>query len=205
MASAGCGGPSTGSPAASTASGALPPPTFSKSVDLRLLSGSVRVKLPGAGGFVALQAARQVPLGTVIDVRAGVVRLSAAYPLASQFAVADFRSGVFEVLQDPAGKGLTDLRVQNTEAERVACGSGHAPSRELTGRQLGLLLGDGRGAFRTDGEFSAATVRGTAWGVRNRCDGTLTVVRRGIVLVTDFRLHKNVILHAGQTYLAKAR
>ena len=45
---------------------------------------------------------------------------------------------------------------------------------------------------------------GTNWGVRDRCDGTLTVVRTGVVVVTDFRLHKNVIVRAGQTYLATA-
>jgi hypothetical protein len=40
--------------------------------------------------------------------------------------------------------------------------------------------------------------------VRDRCDGTLTVVRQGVVAVRDFRLHKTVIVRAGQTYLAKA-
>jgi hypothetical protein len=47
-------------------------------------------------------------------------------------------------------------------------------------------------------------VRGTDWGVRDRCDGTLTVVRKGVVDVRDFVLHKNVIVRAGQTYLARA-
>ena len=69
---------------------------------------------------------------------------------------------------------------------------------------LGLLRGVAKGRFRTTGRFSAATVRGTDWGVRDRCDGTLTVVRQGVVLVTDFRLHTTVAVRAGQTYLAKA-
>ena len=71
-------------------------------------------------------------------------------------------------------------------------------------RVLGLLRGTAKGRFRTTGRFAAATVRGTDWGVRDRCDGTLTVVRRGVVAVRDFRLHKTVIVRAGQTYLAKA-
>ena len=50
---------------------------------------------------------------------------------------------------------------------------------------------------------SAATVLGTDWGVRDRCDGTLTVVRTGVVVVRDFGRRQNVIVHAGQTYLAK--
>jgi hypothetical protein len=69
---------------------------------------------------------------------------------------------------------------------------------------LGLLRGTAKGRFRTTGRFAAATVRGTDWGVRDRCDGTLTVVRRGVVVVRDFRRHRTVVVRAGQTYLAKA-
>ena len=54
------------------------------------------------------------------------------------------------------------------------------------------------------GRFSAATVLGTNWGVRDRCDGTLTVVREGVVSVRDFVQHKTVVVRTGQTYLAKA-
>jgi hypothetical protein len=40
--------------------------------------------------------------------------------------------------------------------------------------------------------------------VRNRCDGTLTIVRQGVVAVTDFVTHKTIVLHTGQRFLAKA-
>ncbi len=40
--------------------------------------------------------------------------------------------------------------------------------------------------------------------MRDRCDGTLTVVRKGVMLVRDFRLQQNVMVRAGHTYLAKA-
>ena len=43
------------------------------------------------------------------------------------------------------------------------------------------LWGDGKGKFRTKGQFSSATVRGTKWVVIDRCDGTLTRVVRGSV------------------------
>ena len=66
------------------------------------------------------------------------------------------------------------------------------------------LINPGFQAVRGLGRFSAATVLGTNWGVRDRCDGTLTVVRTGVVVVTDFSLHRNVTVRAGQTYLAKA-
>jgi hypothetical protein len=101
--------------------------------------------------------------------------------------------------------------VLRDKAARSACGApapvaGHNAARAaaLGARILGLLRGTAKGRFRTVGRFSAATVRGTNWGVRDRCDGTLTVVRSGVVVVTDFRLHRSVIVRAGHTYLAKA-
>ena len=63
--------------------------------------------------------------------------------------------------------------------------------------------GGGR-RFRTRGRHSAATVRGTFWETSDRCDGTLTRVRRGRVVVRDFRLRRNVLVRAGRSYLARA-
>jgi hypothetical protein len=61
-----------------------------------------------------------------------------------------------------------------------------------------------RGRFRTKGHFSYGTPRGTVWDTIDRCDGTLTVVHRGVVAVFDFGLRKTIIVHAGHSYLAKA-
>ena len=58
---------------------------------------------------------------------------------------------------------------------------------------------------RTKGRYSAATVLGTKWTVADRCDGTLTHDITDSVAVTDFVHHKTIVLHAGQSYLAKAR
>jgi hypothetical protein len=66
------------------------------------------------------------------------------------------------------------------------------------------LRGRGRGRYRTRGRYSAATVRGTDYTVEDRCDGTLTKVRRGVVSVRDFRRRRTVIVRAGRSYLARA-
>ena len=39
--------------------------------------------------------------------------------------------------------------------------------------------------------------------ITDRCDGTLTKVRRGVVVVRDFRLRRTIIVRAGESYLAK--
>jgi hypothetical protein len=46
-------------------------------------------------------------------------------------------------------------------------------------------------------------VRGTEWDTVDRCDGTLTRVKRGAVVVTDFRRRVNITVRAGASYLAK--
>ena len=67
-----------------------------------------------------------------------------------------------------------------------------------------LTASDNHGSFRTKGRYSAATVRGTQWVTEDRCDGTLTKVKRGKVSVVDFHTRKTITLHAGQHYLARA-
>jgi hypothetical protein len=47
-------------------------------------------------------------------------------------------------------------------------------------------------------------VRGTIWLVEDRCEGTNTRVRRGVVAVRDFKRKKTVSVKAGHSYLARA-
>jgi hypothetical protein len=175
-------------------------------VNLRRISGQISIELPATDRAVALPGARQVPVGTVVDASAGVVRLTAELAMLGKFNAGDFQAGVFKILQDGAEHGLTELQIRDTVSAATACGhtGGPVSSRRLSTRLLGLLLGNAHGSFRTLGEFSAATVRGTKWGVRNRCDGTLTIVRRGVVIVTDFALHKSFAVAAGHSFLAAA-
>ena len=46
-------------------------------------------------------------------------------------------------------------------------------------------------------------MRGTKWTIADRCDGTLTRDLTDSVAVMDFVRHKTIILHAGQSYLAR--
>ena len=63
-----------------------------------------------------------------------------------------------------------------------------------------LGASDNHGSFRTKGRYSSATVRGTQWAVADRCDGTLTKVKRGRVSVVDFHTGKTTTLGAGQSF-----
>ena len=120
-----------------------------------------------------------------------------------------FSGGLFQVLQSRAraAKGLTELRLKGSAAKFRRCRStsSNASASRLSRRAIRRLRGNARGRFRTRGRHSAATVRGTVWEVTDRCDGTLTKVRRGKVAVRDFRRRKTIVVRAGKQYLARAR
>jgi hypothetical protein len=103
-------------------------------------------------------------------------------------------------------KGLTELRLKGQAAGFKRCRRGKrtAGASRLSRRTIRRLRGSAHGRYRTRGQHSAATVRGTVWTVADRCDGTLTTVKRGTVAVRDFRLKKTVMVHAGKHYLARA-
>jgi hypothetical protein len=181
-----------------------PSPTFAKTVVAAPVSGKVLVRTPGAAYATPLTAVRLVPVGTVLDTTGGRVRLTSANPRPGSVQSGEFFKGTFQVTQTRAGQGLVSLVLRDTITRQSVCTSSPAHAAALSKRLLGLLRGSAKGHFRTVGRFSAATVLGTNWGVRDRCDGTLTVVREGVVEVRDFVHHKTVVVGTGQTYLAKA-
>lgn len=210
-----------------TSDGSLPP-VPGKTFDARVVSGKVFIKYPpGTGpragvtppkGFVPLKGAANVPMGAQLDTRAGRVAVtSAADTSGSKAQTADFYDGIFAVKQStPKTKPktpkalITDL-VLKGEPPRSECApikgaSAAAARRKKRGAKsvLGSLWGNGKGKFRTNGKYSSATVRGTIWLTQDRCDGTLTTVKRGTVSVRDFKRRKTVSVKAGHSYLARA-
>ena len=81
--------------------------------------------------------------------------------------------------------------------------AGDASAAAVSSKVLQLLHASAKGKFKTSGRYAAATVRGTKWTIADRCDGTITHDITDSVAVNDFVRHKTIILHAGQTYLAK--
>jgi ferric-dicitrate binding protein FerR (iron transport regulator) len=166
------------------------------------VGGQVRISLPKkARTFVRLVGPRLVPVGTRVDTNAGAVALTSADPgQPAHLQTGRFHGGTFEIRQSVSQGGLVNLVIRDNLPSRRAC----ATRARLSQRVLGLLRGNTRGRFRTTGRFGSGTVRGTDWGVRDRCDGTLVLVRSGIVDVRDFGLRKDILVRAGHTYLAKA-
>ena len=191
-------------PGSALSGAAAPPPVLGETVNVDERSGEVEVKVPGSNEFVALSKLSSVPVGSLVDTREGSVTLRSALPDGkTQSAI--FHGGLFEVLQPKDAKGLTEARLRGA-GPSCAKGSARAAATSRKKRKRRALWGrDNGGSFRTRGGNSVATVRGTAWYVEDRCDGTLTRVSQGSVAVRDLVRHRTVIVRAGHSYLAPKR
>jgi len=206
-------------------SDASEPPTVGETVIVRVVSGVVFFRPPGAAGrargtargaqapagFTPVKGAEVIPVGSTVDAVRGRLALTSVSTADSANETqstqkADFYEGVFQIRQKQAKKPLTDIVLKSASFPRV-CG---ASPRAVTGsaakgpKVVTQLGGNGKGNFRTIGRQSAATVRGTIWLTQERCDGTLTSVTRGVVSVRDFGTGRTVSVPAGSSYLARA-
>jgi hypothetical protein len=180
----------------------VPRPEVGKTVNALLIAGKVRYRLPGADSFVALTDPVQVPVGTTFDTTAGRVTIIAATDQGTT-QNAWFYEGTFTVDQTTGPRPITTLALAGALPSCPTASGGRAAATTRK-RKSRHLWGDGKGRFRTNGRFSAATVRGTRWVVSDRCDGTLTRVVRGSVTIRDRVRNKTVVIRAGQQYLAPA-
>jgi hypothetical protein len=193
-------------PTPSTGGSGIPaaPPVLGQTVNVDVRSGTVTVKVPGASGYAALTDLTSLPVGSMLDTREGGVTLNTALP-GGKTQSAIFHGGLFEVRQPQGAGGLTEvvLRGALTGCSSSGAGRAAAVSRKKKRKPPRRLWGsDSRGQFRTRGGNSVATVRGTAWYVEDRCDGTLTRVSKGSVSVYDRGRHRTVVVRAGHSYLA---
>jgi hypothetical protein len=158
--------------------------------------------------FRPLKQARQIPVGSFLKTRQGTVQLVTATGSGNETQSGKFNGGMFQVLQSRArrARGLTELRLKGSSFDRCRTeDSGKsADAAQVRRRSIRRLRSNTRGRFSARGRYSAGTTRGTVWVTADRCDGTLTSVKRGKVAVRDFRRKKTIVVGAGKRYLAKA-
>ena len=191
------------------------PPVVGKTVQAAVVSGQVFVSVPAGSAFasvsvpgikgrrfVPLTGARTLPVGSLVDTRRGTVSITSASTKAGRYFFGNFSAGVFAALQSRTG--LTTLPLKGGSFSPCAQAAGNKASVALSTRVIRRIRSNATGRFRTRGRYSAATVRGTEWETIDRCDGTLTRVKRGTVVVRDFRQRRNITVTAGKSYLARA-
>ena len=181
---------------ASTSFLVAPNPVAGQRVIVDEVRGRVRVKVPG-GKYVNLNTLREIPDGSLVDTRKGTVRLSFQPRAGAKVETAKFWDGIFKVDQR---KKIMELVLVEKLAKCAQQGNATTAARKKKSRRL---WGDGKGRFRTKGQYSSATVRGTRWLTQDSCAGTLTRVRKGKVNVRDFVRKRTIRLKKGQQYLAR--
>ena len=199
---------------------AVPTPELGSVVVANVVSGTVTFALPpgsarAAGAresqkgltFIPLQEARAIPVGSFLNTRRGTAQIISATNTAGGTQSGKFSRGLFQVLQSRArrAKGLTQIRLKGSNFNRCRTGRrGQAGAAQVRRRTIRRVRSNTSGRFRTRGRYSAGTSRGTVWITADRCDGTLTTVKRGRVAVRDFRRKRTITVRAGKSYLARA-
>jgi hypothetical protein len=168
------------------------PPKAGVRVSAAPVSGDVTVKLPGGAEFLPLDDAASLPLGAVVDARAG------ALTIRTTSGSAKVAAGIFTIRQAAGRKATAALVLKTPPGQGDACaGTVH----KGVVRQLAVTTT--KGVVRTVAAKSAVTGRNASWTVADRCDGTLTRVRKGRVAVTA--RHRTKTVRAGHSLLIRAR
>jgi DNA-binding beta-propeller fold protein YncE len=196
-------------------------PTLGQSFNVAPVSGLVLVLINGH--LVPLTQLQQLPPGVTIDSLHGTFQLvtstggggsahdAAAKGKRAKTQTGKFGGAVVRLHQTKGGpnRGLTTIMMVESAFKgapsQAICKAPAGDAHAAASKTIQLLHASAHGKFRTSGRYSAATVRGTSWTMRARCDGTLTHVITDSVVVTDFIRHKTIVLHAGQSYLAPNR
>ncbi len=184
----------------------LPPPKLGVSGNLYPVSGTVRVKLPGARKFILLSEALQVPFGTIVDTREGKVTLTTEGPH-GQLQSMSFYEGEFRITQKHDGRVFATLRGGDfaacpTGRERAHIASAQAASASK--HPVRKLWASGHGSYSTKGNYAAGAVLGTVWLTEDFCNGTYIHVATDSVEVTNLVTHRHFKVKAGHSYFAKA-
>jgi uncharacterized repeat protein (TIGR01451 family) len=162
-----------------------------------LLRSGDTVELNGFLTFTTIGGA----VGTFSNVPFTVSRSLSGYRALLRSAV-DGPPTRFTVSAPSDAAGLTNLTL--VDSDFTGCTSPRTVSAtKPSSKVVQQLWGKAKGKFRTTAKYSSATIRGTTWGIQDRCDGSLTTALDDPVDVFDSVLNKTVTITGGQTYLAQ--
>ena len=204
------------------------PPVEGESVIVRVLSGTVFVKLPttaGASrrfaqaisGFVPLKGVASLPVGTVVDARKGSLALSSTVDgrrigAGGETRTATLSAGIFAIKQRKLREGSrtrvpTDLVLTSPPNATRQCvrTTSFGPVKGRPHNPVRSLTAKvAKGFFRIVGGAAISTGTGATWATTDRCDGTRTEVGKGRVRVTDLDTDRVFTVNSGRSLLIRA-
>jgi hypothetical protein len=205
---------------ATSATGVATAPVAGKTVTAQVNSGTVLIHIPGQSGFKPLSnGAFSIPVGATVDALKGSVTIDIAgdnLPASNQHHVVEtgtFAEGLFAVKQAATAakekQRATELVLETPPGAVVhaACHRKGPPGKGVVRTLNGVV----KGVYRVVGAASSMDMSSGSFIVQDRCDGTLTKVRRGKATVrykVGHGRHARTVsrtLHAGQELLAKER
>jgi hypothetical protein len=182
-------------------------PVAGQSFNVEPAGGTVELQCPGEDEYSRLTSFKQVPMGCLVNTRRGTISLTSSKGSSGDLQDAIFWGGVFVVTQKEGDNQKVELRLAGKRMCEKRSGAVRKPVARASGKKRGgrRAWGSGKGDYETSGSYGSATVRGTTWLVADRCDAsTVFKVTEGTVWVQDFVKDKEVVLDAGQQYVAKA-
>ena len=190
---------------ASASAAGVGPPVLGQSFDVEVTRGVVRVKPKGSETFEPLTSPEQLAFGSWIDATGGEVKITSASDAEGGTQAARFYAGKFRIFQAGRPGAYTEIRLEGGDFQQCRQVSDAPATAAPKKTPIRRVWGSGQGKFRTVGKFSSVAVVGTVWLTEDRCDGTLTRVRRGTVRVRDFARQRTVVVEAGESYLARPK
>jgi len=198
-------GPVIGPPTPMTSGGLTP--IHGVQVLAEPAEGRVWVKFPGEDEYVLLTGLTALPVGTIVNVRHGRIRIVGAtgpFGSTSSDQSIEFALGVFKLKQGDAADAAVIVRL----VENLSCGKGKSdqaaagsagPRAVASARRRRRLWGSGRGRYKTRGRGGTGSVVGTTWVQKETCDRATWKVTEGEGIIVDPRgRKKDVELEAGE-------
>jgi virginiamycin B lyase len=164
-----------------------PTPVLGQTVVATVAQGVVKVKLTGAKSFVPLSGKVSVPTGSELDTTKARFSLVTRSTRGGIRSTGTFNGGRFKVKQSKTGKGMTDLYLSGPKPGRCSAPNRASASKAAKKRKRSLWGKDNEGRFRTHGADQRRHRARTRWLTQDRCDGTLTRVTEGAVVVRELQ------------------
>ena len=166
---------------------------------------------PPVAGFRALEGVASLPVGSVVDARAGTLKLTTAADFKKgtvrrRLQAGTFSAAIFAIKQARSRRAAqaklppTDIVLRTPPRKGRACAVSRPPKGAIR-----RLTATAKGVFRTVAGASTVTIRNATWTTQDRCNGTVTRVVRGRASVFDRNRRRTIRLRQGRSYRAKAR
>jgi len=160
-------------------------PKLGRTFVVSRVSGTVLVREPGSARASRLTRERRtIPVGSTVNATSGKVRLVGAVRRSGGKQAGLFYSGAFKATQARRARAIIDLKLVGGDPGVCAAAQSADATQSQLSRVIRRLRGNAKGHFRTRGNNSAATIRGTKWLTEDRCDGTQVVSQEGTVETT---------------------